>query len=231
MAGPLTGVGAGAARRRRPRWWAVALLVAVVNLPLVHSLWTSTRLDAEGERVTVTVVESAELPPRDDPHWWVAFRYPEAVDPDQRSWPVELERGTWEAVVARGSMDVVVLPGQPAAYEVAGEVPRRLGLLVTLGANAIIVVVVLLAWRFRRGGPGAPAEERVRALGDVERCRPGAAWSVDDDGLVEVRGEVVEVRDDGLVLDLGDRLVTVELDGHRNPVGHQQPARVRGRLV
>lgn len=152
MAGILTpGSPVGGLRRRGPRWWAVGLLVVVVNLPVAHSWWTSGRLDAEGERVEVTVVESAELPPEDDPRRWVAFRYPEPVDPDQRAWPVELERGAWEAAVARGTLDVRVLPGNPAAYDVPGEVARRLGLVVTFGANAIVVVVLLAAWRLRRG--------------------------------------------------------------------------------
>jgi hypothetical protein len=33
------------------------------------------------------------------------------------------------------------------------------------------------------------------------------------------------------VLDLGDRQVRVDLAGHANPVGYQQPARVIGRIV
>ena len=31
--------------------------------------------------------------------------------------------------------------------------------------------------------------------------------------------------------DLGNRTVEVLLDGHANPVGHQQPARVRARMI
>lgn len=146
--------------RRLPRGWLVGLLVVVVNLPVAHSLWASGRLEAEGRRVTVEVVEAAEVAPGGGEHRWVAFRYPEAVDPAQRAWPVELERGRWEAAVARGRMDLRVLPGNPAAYDVPGEVTRRLGLLVPLGANAIVVAVALLAWRWRlrdRSGPAPRA--------------------------------------------------------------------------
>jgi hypothetical protein len=46
---------------------------------------------------------------------------------------------------------------------------------------------------------------------------------------VRVSGEVLERDDHEVVLDLGDRLVRVVLDGHANPIGHQQPAQVRVR--
>jgi hypothetical protein len=73
---------------------------------------------------------------------------------------------------------------------------------------------------------------RIEALGDVERCPPGAAYEEEgDDGVVLVRGEVVGLEPDELVLDLGDREVVVILDGHANPVGRQEAAQVRGRLV
>jgi hypothetical protein len=34
-----------------------------------------------------------------------------------------------------------------------------------------------------------------------------------------------------VVLDTGEREVVVVLDGHQNPVGYQQPAQVRGRVL
>ena len=49
--------------------------------------------------------------------------------------------------------------------------------------------------------------------------------------LYLVRGEVVGIADGEIVLDLGDRDVVVVLDGHRNPVGYQQPAQVRARVL
>jgi hypothetical protein len=46
-----------------------------------------------------------------------------------------------------------------------------------------------------------------------------------------VRGEVAEIAEDRIVLEVGNRRVAVLLDGHTNPVGHQQPAQVRGRMI
>lgn len=46
-----------------------------------------------------------------------------------------------------------------------------------------------------------------------------------------MRGDVLELGEGVVVLDLGDRTLRVDLDGHRNPVGYQQPAQVRVRLI
>jgi len=46
-----------------------------------------------------------------------------------------------------------------------------------------------------------------------------------------VVGEVLDRDDQEVVLDLGDRLVRVVLDGHLNHVGHQQPAQARVRVI
>ena len=45
-----------------------------------------------------------------------------------------------------------------------------------------------------------------------------------------VCGEVEEIEDDAVVLDLGDRRVRVLLDGHHNPAGYQQPVRATGTM-
>jgi hypothetical protein len=49
--------------------------------------------------------------------------------------------------------------------------------------------------------------------------------------LYLVRGEVTGIDGDEIVVDAGERDVLVILDGHQNPVGYQQPAEVRGRIV
>jgi hypothetical protein len=46
--------------------------------------------------------------------------------------------------------------------------------------------------------------------------------------LYLIRGEVTDVEEDEIVLDLGERSVRVLLDGHLNPVADRQPAQVRG---
>ena len=49
--------------------------------------------------------------------------------------------------------------------------------------------------------------------------------------LYLVRGEVVAIEEGEVVLAAGEQEVVVVLDGHANPVGYQQPAQVRGRVM
>jgi hypothetical protein len=108
------------------------------------------------------------------------------------------------------------------------EVARPLVLLgVTLAFDLLLVGVIVLAVRY---GGRARIVEAV-ALADVQRCPPGGVLEQVDDGRWDLRGEVVEIAPDRVVLDLGERRVLVYLDGHANPVGYQQPARVAVRLV
>jgi hypothetical protein len=108
------------------------------------------------------------------------------------------------------------------------DVDRRGVLIgVTLGIDALLVVAVLLALRY---GAAVRTLDAV-ALGDVGRCPPGGRLERLDGERWEVRGEVVEVDPDRVVIDTGERRVAVRLDGHANPVGHQQPARVEVRLL
>jgi hypothetical protein len=101
--------------------------------------------------------------------------------------------------------------------------------VVTLVADVALAIVALLFWRY--GGRRRRPQLRALALGDVERCPPGVALERIREETYLVRGEVVEVADDRVVIELGDRSVLVWLDGHQNPVGHQQAAQVTARLV
>ena len=130
--------------------------------------------------------------------------------------------------MADDTVPVRVLADRPAAYTVAGEVRSRVGLYITLFADLVLLLLVLL---FRRFGVGTRPSLRAVAVGDVERCEPGSALDRLESGEYLIRGEVVEVGDDELVLDLGDRRVHVALDGHANPIDPQQPAQLRARLV
>lgn len=69
------------------------------------------------------------------------------------------------------------------------------------------------------------------ALEDVRPGRPEGLLErlVAEDYLI--CGEVVEAADDKVVLDVGNRVVEVLLAGHRNPIGHREPAEVRARLT
>ena len=216
--------------RRNPRGVVlVAVLVVLINLPILHSTFTSWRIDRSGEQVTAEVTEARVSSPDDDPHYWLGFRFPEEIDPDRSVWPAEVDRATYDAALEAREIEVRVLPGNPAAYEVEGEVSSWLGLITTLIADAILLVVLLLLWRV--GRRMRPEPLRVAAIGDVERCPPGGVVEQLEGSLYLVRGEVIAIDDGELVLDAGEQKVVVILDGHRNPVGYQQPGQVRGRVV
>ena len=89
-------------------------------------------------------------------------------------------------------------------------------------------MLVLLLVRF---GVAAPAGAwSWCATEDLERCPPGSVLDQVDGLRFVVCGEVEEIEDDAVVLDLGDRRVRVILDGHHNPAGYQQPVRATGLL-
>ncbi len=217
--------------KRRPRPKAVLLvllLVTMINLPIVHSTWTRWKVERSGTDVTAPVVGHDVLGSADDPEYYVSFRLSREIDPDQHAWPVQLDKASYDEAVASRTLDVRVLPDQPSAYTVDGQVTGRLGLVITLLADLALLVMVALAWRFR--GSLRP-QLRAVATGDVERCKPGSALDKLEGDLYLIRGEVSAIEADEIVLDLGDRSVVVALDGHHNPIGYQQPAQVRGRLI
>jgi hypothetical protein len=217
--------------KRRPRPKAVLLvllLVTMINLPIVHSTWTRWKVERSGTDVTAPVVGHDVLGSADDPEYYVSFRLSREIDPDQHAWPVQLDKASYDEAVASRTLDVRVLPDQPSAYSVDGQVTGRLGLVITLLADLALLVMVALAWRFR--GSLRP-QLRAVATGDVERCKPGSALDKLEGDLYLIRGEVSAIEADEIVLDLGDRSVVVALDGHHNPIGYQQPAQVRGRLI
>jgi hypothetical protein len=217
--------------KTRPRPKAlllVLLLVVVINLPVGHSRFTSWRVARSGVDVTATVTADRVLPPKDDPEYFLEFVYSRDIDPDQRPWTAEVDRPTYERAVADDAVGVRVLPGHPAAYTVDGQVTHRLGLVVTLVADVALLLMLLLLWRFRTRL--RPRLEAI-ALADVERCKPGASLEKLEEGVYLISGEVSGIADDEILLELGDRQVRIVLDGHANPVGYQQPARVRARLI
>lgn len=214
--------------RRSSSLVAVALLVLVINLPLVHGTWTRWQVERSGEDVTAAVVGHRTAGEGSSAEHWVSFRFPEEVDPDGETWQAEVDEAAYDEAVAAGEISVRVLPDDPAAHQVDGAVRGYAGLVVTLVADAFLLVLVLLLWRYR--GRRRPTLKAV-AMGDVERCPPGVLLERISGELYLIRGEVAEIHEGRIVLDLGGRSVVVILDGHQNPVGYQQPAQVRARMV
>ena len=215
--------------RRRRGAILVAVLVLFINLPILHSTWLAWRIDRSGTDVTVDLVNHDVLTPEDDRQYWVGFRFPEEIDPEQTMWTARVEKAAYDEAVAAGTVEVRVLEDNPAAYRVEGQVRGNVGLITTLLADGILLVILLLLWRF--GRPSRPLPLRIAAIGDVERCPPGAVVSRSRGRSTWCAARSCGSTGDEIVLDAGDRDVVVVLDGHRNPVGYQQPAQVRGRVI
>jgi hypothetical protein len=215
--------------RRTNRILLVVVLVAFINLPVLHSTWTRWQVDRNGTDTVAEVVDTRILGEDSDPSYWLVFRFPERIDPARLTWNAQVDRETFEEASAQGSVEVRVLEDRPAAYVVEGQIRSWVGLVITLVADAILLAILLLAWRHR--GRTRPVPIRIAAIGDVERCPPGGVLEQIDGDLYLVRGEVTGIDGDEIVLDAGERDVLVVLDGHHNPVGYQQPAEVRGRIV
>lgn len=215
--------------RRGSRILLVVLLVLMVNLPLAHSTWTHWRLEQSGVPVTAEVTDSRVIDREDGPAYWLELRFPERVDPERLAWAVEVDRTTYDAAVAAGTAAARVLEDRPAVHRVEGQVRHRFGLVTTLAVDAVLLLVVLLAWR--ASGRRRPEPVRLSAVGDVEGCPPGTVLEQIDGTLYLVRGEVTAVDDAEITLDLGDCAVVVQLDGHAHGVRPGEAAQVRGRIL
>ncbi len=206
-------------RSRAGRAATVLLLAALVNLPLVHGAWLGHRLDEDGVDGDATVVEvQGEL---------VVLRMPAEVDPGESEFPVRLDDDAAADVEEGDRVRVRLLPDDPGTFEAAGQAGQ--GFIYLLIGFADLVLLGFLLLVLSHAGR-EPRPLRLVATSDVERARPGALLEEQDDGSFVVVGEIAAIHDDGIELAVGDRSVRVDLAGHRNPVGYQQPARVRGRL-
>jgi hypothetical protein len=214
--------------RRAKRILLVVVLIAFINLPILHSTWTRWQVDRNGTDTVAEVVDTRIIGEDTDPSYFLLFRFSEGIDPDREAWTAQVDRETFEEARTQGSVEVRVLEDQPAAHVVEGQVRSRLGLIIALVADAVLIAILLLV---RRGRSRRPVPIRIAAIGDVERCPPGGVLEQIEGDLYLVRGEVTGIEGDEIVLDAGERDVLVVLDGHHNPVGYQQPAQVRGRIV
>ncbi|GAA1125821.1 hypothetical protein [Nocardioides aquiterrae] len=210
---------------RRHALFLIVLLAAVVNLPLLHSWYVDQKVRTSGTDVTATVVDDRVL---NGDEYWLSFTFPEDVDPDQRTWTAEVDEEAYDDAVASQTIPVRVVEDDPAAYRAEGTVTSSVPLVMTLVADAILLLVALLLWR--SGGRMRPRLRAV-ALEDVERCAPETLLDRIGGEDYLIRGEVLEIGEGSVTLDLGNRAVVVLLDGHQNSVGHQQPAQVRARLI
>jgi len=211
--------------RRTRRILIVVVALFVVNAPYVLYRYQLHRVATDGIQVTATVVSASEV--GDDV--LLEFRFPTSVDPDQTSRRARVDATTGAEAVAAGEVDVRVLEGHPASFTLEGQQRGHGPLILTLGADAVIVLLILLRWRLG-GRIKRPALVAV-ALGDVEEGEEGSLLDKQEDGTYVINGEVSEAGSNQLVIALRDRDVTVHLRGYANPVDVGGRAKVLGHLV
>lgn len=210
--------------RRVTQLLLVLLFALMINLPLAHSTYTDWRIDHDGVPVSATVTGHRQ----NDSGHLLQFTLPRDVDPDTATWAVEVDEATYDEGVRTGRLEVRVLRDDPSAWHAAGEQTSHVALGITLFADLALLGCALLLLRYR--GRLRP-ELRMVAMEDVVRCPPGAVLDRVEGVVYVVCGEVAEIGDDEIVLEVGERRVRVHLDGHANAVGYQQPAKVTGRMV
>lgn len=210
----------GGPRGNRRGAVVVIVLLAVVNLPFLHGAWVGRDVERNGVDVTATVLSSRGS----DDGGLVEFRFDDVVDPAQDVWTAALDGDAFRLAESSESVQVRVVPGSPERYRVAGA--QGAGVLVALTVFADVVLVIALVLVLRR----RPGPLRLIALEDVQRAKPGGSLQRVSGSMYVVTGEVSAIEADVVVIDVGDQEVHVDLAGFSNPVWFQQPARVTCRL-
>jgi len=211
---------------RSRRLFFVVVMVVVLLVPLVATLVTRSRIERSGAEVAATVLDTT----RNGESYVVAFRLPEDVDPDQRTYSATVERASYEKATESKQITVKVLDGRPEAHLVEGEIHSTAPYVVTGVSLAIVLLVGL--WWVRVGRRRPPV--RLRALGPLESAAADATGFLErspDGDVYEAVGTLLSTDEHEAVLDLGERRVVVDLDGHPHPLTAGTPARVRGSLV
>jgi len=203
----------------------VVAVLLLINVPYALHQWQLHRVGSDGIHVTATVVSTDDV--GDDV--LVAFRLPASADPDQVVRTARLDATAGAAAQRSGEVDVRVLDGHPAVYELEGQQRGHAATILTLGADLLILLIVLLAWRLG-GRLRRPALVAV-ALGDVQDGEEGSLLDKQDDGTYVINGEIAEAGSDSMLLTLRDRDVTVHLQGYANPLDVGKRARVHAHLV
>lgn len=213
---------------------AVALaisLMLLVTVPVLLSLWTSWRLNAVGVETTAQVVGTDTIPPGSakPDRFLIRYHLPPDADPQHGEYVAEVDQKTWQAATADKQVPATYLPGNPGANVVEGHVSNNVMLWLVIAADLGMLAVLALALKF-----GDRPEEKLVLLAttDVVRCKPDFAVEQDPDNAENyvVRGDIVSIGTGEFTIHVGaGREVRVVLGEYRNPVGHEQPAEVRGR--
>jgi len=210
------------------RWGRIILIAAVlliINVPYALYQWRLHQVATSGDKVTATVVGVSR--PADDMD--VAFRLPASVDKEQKVRTVRLHREVAEEAARTRELEVRVQPGNPDLFHVEGQVRSWGGLILIMVADALVAMMLLIAWRF--GGRLRRPTLVGIAVEDVRDGDEGSLLDKQDDGTYLINGEVASAGPSSLILTLRDRDVEIHLRDHENPIAVGQRARVRAQLV
>lgn len=210
--------------RRTKNLLLLVLVAAMINLPLIHSTWQDHRIESDGTVVRAEVTDDRVV----EDQYFVEFTIPAEGERDEVVGVAQVTEDAYDRAVSTREIEVRLLPGDPALYNVEGQVTSRVGLAITLLADLFLALMVLLLVRF---GPRLRPVLVLVATEDLTRCPPGSVLDRVEGDVYVVCGEVAAIEDDEVMLDLGDRRVKVILDGHLNPAGYEQPVRATGRMI
>jgi len=203
----------------------VVVALIVINVPYAVHQWQLHRVGSDGVKVTATVV-SAE---QNGDVVVLGFTLPASVDPDQKVRIARVDEAAGTAAEKAGEVEVRVLEGHPAIYELQGQKRGHAATFLTLGADLLLLLVVLLSWRL--GGRLRRPPLVAVALGDLESGEEGSLLDRQDDDTYVINGAIAEAEAYTVVLTLRDRDVTVHLRGHANPLTVGEQAKVHAHLV
>lgn len=204
---------------------AVVFALLVINVPYALHEATLHRAATDGVHVTATVVSSS----RAGADAVVTFKLPQSVDAKQTVRSVKVGRQVGLEAARTQQLDVQVLAGHPDAFHVDGQINSRAPLVVTLVADLLIALVLVLSWRLGNRLRRPPLVGV--AVEDVQTGEEGSLLDRLPDGTYLVNGEVGSTGPSSLVMVLRDRDVEIHLRDHENPVPVGQRARVRVQLV
>ena len=210
------------------RWGRVALVVvvlAVINVPFGLHLWEVNRVATQGQRVVATVVEVH--PAGSDES--LTVRFPRSIDPQQKVHVATVTRAAGLAAQRNQTIGARVLKSNPEVFRLDGQVRSSAGLVITIVADLLVVVMLMLSWRL--GGRLRRPTLIGVAVEDVRTGEVGSLLDKQDDGTYVINGEVASTGPSSLVLSLRDRDVEIHLRDHDNPVAVGERAQVRAQLV
>jgi hypothetical protein len=203
----------------------VVLALLVINVPYGLHEWTLHRAATDGVPVTAAVV-GVNAAGSDAV---ISFRFPRSVDEKQKVRTVKVPADVGRRAAQSRHLEVKVLEGNPDAFHVDGQVRSWAALVLVLVADALMVLMLLLSWRF--GGRLRRPTLIGIAVEDVGPGDPESLLDKQEDGTYVIGGEVAQTGPSSLVLRLRDRDVEINLRDHQNPIAIGQWARVRALLV